>query len=448
MNTENQLTMIPIEKLEPHPDNPRKDVGDVSELADSIRASGIMQNLTVVPYEGKYRVIIGHRRLAAARMAGLAELPCLVTRMSCKEQLSTMLAENMQRVDLTVTEQVHGIQQLLDLGDTVDEISKKTGFSKATVKSRTKLSILPTEKMKEAEMRGATIEEYVKITQIEDEKERETLLENAGTRDFDWKFRNSVYRQEKKKYLPLMRAEAKKIADEMRSSNDRWSAKYEKIGCIGIADFKSKGADAFEPFKNQQNILWFDDGDVISFYAKAKKKKAEPLKKSEKEIAANKARAKLADLTRQAFELRKAFFEEFNTYNAESEKIIEEAIVIFSALKIVTYSSSNYELLNRCIKPFKEKEDGYCPDFLDVQKWFYHNKKKAKIQLLFSLMNDTEKKGFFKSEYGETMPTYDRNLLLQAEYNVLAELGYKISTEEMQLMNGTHEAFKEGQSND
>ena len=56
-------------------------------------------------------------------------------------------------------------------------------------------------------------------------------------------------------------------------------------------------------------------------------------------------------------------------------------------------------------------------------------------------MNDTEKKGFFKSGYGETMPTYDRNPLLQAEYNVLVELGYKISTEEMQLMNGTHELY-------
>lgn len=440
MNAENQLIMIPIEKLEPHPDNPRKDVGDVTELADSIKASGIMQNLTVVPYEGKYRVIIGHRRLAAAKTAGLTELPCLVTQMSYKEQLSTMLAENMQRVDLTVPEQVHGIQQLLDLGDTVDEISKKTGLSKATVKSRAKLSTLSAEKMKEAEERGATIEEYVKITQIEDEEERKTLLESAGTRDFAWKFNASVGRQEKKKYIPLMRAEAKKIAEEMKNGNDRWSAKYERIGYITVDDFKSKGADAFEPFKAQSNLLWFEEYNEISFYAKAKKQKAKPVKKSEKEIAANKARAKLAELTRQAFELRKAFFDEFNTYTAENEKIIEEAIVIFSALKITTCSSSDFEFLKKCIEPFKES-DGYCVNFLDAQKWFYQNKKKAKMQLLFSLMNDTERKGFFKGEYGETMPTYDRNLLLQAEYNVLVELGYKISTEEMQLMNGTHEAF-------
>ena len=231
--------------------------------------------------------------------------------------------------------------------------------------------------MKEAEMRGATIEEYVKITQIEDEKERKALLEKAGTRDFDWAFKSSVQRQEGKKYLPLMKAEAKKIAEKMKNGNDRWSAKYEKTGCINVDDFKSKGTDAFEPFKNQQNILWFEDYNGIYFYAKVKKQKAKPLKKSEKEIAANKARTKLADLTKQAFELRKAFFDEFNTYTAENEKIIEEAIMIFAALKVASYGSSNFEFLKKCIEPFKE-DDGYFVDFLDTQKWFYNNKKKQK----------------------------------------------------------------------
>ncbi|MBO6269431.1 MAG: ParB N-terminal domain-containing protein [Clostridium sp.] len=72
--------MLPIENLLPHPLNPRKDLGDLTELADSIRAQGVLQNLTVVPepLEGpdKYRILIGHRRHAAAKLAGLTELPC------------------------------------------------------------------------------------------------------------------------------------------------------------------------------------------------------------------------------------------------------------------------------------------------------------------------------------------------------------------------------------
>lgn len=126
------LTTIAIEKLHPHPDNPRKVLGDIDELADSIKANGILQNLTVVPMNDdwtEFTVIIGHRRLAAAKQAGLTELPCAVVEMTEKEQLSTMLTENMQRSDLTVYEEAKGCQLLLDLGDTVAEIAEKTGFS-------------------------------------------------------------------------------------------------------------------------------------------------------------------------------------------------------------------------------------------------------------------------------------------------------------------------------
>lgn len=79
-----EIKYIPVSKLWRHPDNPRKDLGDVTELAESIKVNGVLQNLTVVPLIGEitkkwdgesYRVIIGHRRLAAAKLAGLEELP-------------------------------------------------------------------------------------------------------------------------------------------------------------------------------------------------------------------------------------------------------------------------------------------------------------------------------------------------------------------------------------
>lgn len=96
MNKKSKLQMIPTDKLHPHPDNPRKVLGDIDELAESIKASGILQNLTVVPMNDdwtEFTVIIGHRRLAAAKQAGLTELPCAVVEMTEKEQLSTMRRE-------------------------------------------------------------------------------------------------------------------------------------------------------------------------------------------------------------------------------------------------------------------------------------------------------------------------------------------------------------------
>lgn len=100
------ITNINISKLRPHPNNPRKVIGDITELSDSIKKNGIFQNLTVIPTDDEmYTIIIGHRRFAAAKEAGLQELPCAIVEMTEKEQLSTMLLENMQREDLTVLEQ-------------------------------------------------------------------------------------------------------------------------------------------------------------------------------------------------------------------------------------------------------------------------------------------------------------------------------------------------------
>ena len=123
------LVEIPITSISPHPQNPRKDLGDLTELAESIRTTGILQNLTVVQNEDyTYTVIIGHRRLAAAKLAGLKTAPCAVVEMSEDDQLATMLTENMQRSDLTVYEQAEGIQLLLDRSFSIADIAEKTGF--------------------------------------------------------------------------------------------------------------------------------------------------------------------------------------------------------------------------------------------------------------------------------------------------------------------------------
>ena len=86
------IELIGVDLLYPHPQNPRGDVGDISELTESIRANGVFQNLTFIKGgagvpEGKdgYTVIIGHRRLAASKAAGLTELPCSVVEMDERE---------------------------------------------------------------------------------------------------------------------------------------------------------------------------------------------------------------------------------------------------------------------------------------------------------------------------------------------------------------------------
>lgn len=183
-----EMQYIPVKDIYPHPDNPRKDVGDVSELAASIKESGVLQNLTVVPAPevsaGVYRVVIGHRRLAAAKQAGLETVPCVVSYMTYKQQVATMLAENMQRCDLTPIEQAQGIQMMLDLGEDIKGVSDKTGLSETTVRRRVKLMQLDQDALKAAELRGGTLADYAELETLKDPERRNKVLKAIGTNNF------------------------------------------------------------------------------------------------------------------------------------------------------------------------------------------------------------------------------------------------------------------------
>ena len=183
------LVEIPITSISPHPQNPRKDLGDLTELAESIRTTGILQNLTVVQNDDyTYTVIIGHRRLAAAKLAGLETVPCAVVEMSEDDQLATMLAENMQRSDLTVYEQAEGIQLLLDRSFSISDIAEKTGFSESTIRRRTKLLELDKDAFKRSQQRQVSLADYEKLNEITDIETRNKLLDVLGTNNFNNEF--------------------------------------------------------------------------------------------------------------------------------------------------------------------------------------------------------------------------------------------------------------------
>ena len=172
-------------QLEPHPDNPRKDLGDLEELRESIREHGIMQNLTVIPTDDTlehFRILIGHRRFAASEGI-LTELPCvMVEGLSDREQVGIMLCENIQRSDLTYIEQARGFQMMLDLGDTVETIADKTGFSEKTIKSRLEINKLDEETLGEASERfQLSIADFMKLSKVKDVEKRNEILESVDS---------------------------------------------------------------------------------------------------------------------------------------------------------------------------------------------------------------------------------------------------------------------------
>ena len=188
----NITAQMDVSKLKHHPKNPRKDLGDLEELTKSIKANGIMQNLTIIPVNGsgncttwelavEYWVLIGNRRFEAAKRAGLDKVPCtIVENISEREQISIMLEENMQRSDLTPVEQAEGFQMMLDLGETIETIVEKTGFNKATVYHRLNLAKLDRSSLRtKQEEFQLSLSDLYALEQIRDVGTRNKILKEA-----------------------------------------------------------------------------------------------------------------------------------------------------------------------------------------------------------------------------------------------------------------------------
>lgn len=224
------VVMLNRSQLHPHPDNPRKDLGDLEELRESIKEHGIMQNLTVVPTDDNlddFRILIGHRRYAASEGI-LHELPCVIVEgLSDREQVGIMLCENMQRADLTVFEQAHGFQMMLDLGDTVETISEKTGFSEATVKHRLEINKLKKSAIDEAQQYfQLSIGDFIELEKVKDIKKRNEILgavdSSRELKDEVERYLDRIVRNENsKKYLALFKSLGWKESKEY-FYGDKW----------------------------------------------------------------------------------------------------------------------------------------------------------------------------------------------------------------------------------
>ena len=116
MKPEAQGTLtLPISDVESNSSQPRKhfDEAALAELADSIRQHGILQPLSVRRVGASYELIAGERRLRAAQLAGLTEIPCIVMSMDEKESGMAAMIENLQRQDLDFIEEAQGISRLM-----------------------------------------------------------------------------------------------------------------------------------------------------------------------------------------------------------------------------------------------------------------------------------------------------------------------------------------------
>ena len=188
----NEIKLINTSLIDPHPDNPRKNIGDVTDLADSIRANGLLSPLSVVPNGARDRVIAGHRRLQACKQAGTGAVPCFVLDLDPLQQLEAMVTENCQREQLTVLEEADAIQGMLDLGATTADVAHRLGRSADYVRDRRSAASIPAEIRHTRDDFGQlTIGQLMAIARYDGQPDRqERLAQAAGTSNFDYILHN------------------------------------------------------------------------------------------------------------------------------------------------------------------------------------------------------------------------------------------------------------------
>ncbi len=180
------LLYLRVDDIAPNPVQPRKSFDEeaLRELSDSIRSYGVLHPLTVRLRGGKYELVAGERRLRAAKLAGLREVPCMVMDVNLEDAGLLALVENLQRRDLNFLEEARGLQQLIQMfGLSQEEAARRIGRSQSAVANKLRLLKLP-EDVLEALLENGLSERHGRaLLRLSDADAQRAALETILQRD-------------------------------------------------------------------------------------------------------------------------------------------------------------------------------------------------------------------------------------------------------------------------
>jgi len=215
---------VPVGVLEPNPYQPRSvmDPARLSELAASIKESGIVQPILVRPHGGRYQIVAGERRWRAAQAAGLATVPVVVREIPDNRLLEVALVENIQRQELSPLEEAAAFQRMQeDLRLTQEEVAQKVGRERSTVANTLRLLRLPPAVkglLAEGRLDAGHARAILALDRAEDQ---EALARETARKGF------SVREVERRVALiraPQAKAEAKRVDANTRAAEEQLKA--------------------------------------------------------------------------------------------------------------------------------------------------------------------------------------------------------------------------------
>lgn len=204
---------IPIDRIVTNTLQPRKDFGDLKEMADSIKEKGILEPVLIRPRNGKFEIVAGERRYRAAKLAGLTQIPCIEHDIADNEALELSIIENIQRKDLSIYEQAFSLKSLSEIyGYTHQEIAQKIGKSRVTVTELIRITDLPEEILKTcAELNINSKTFLLELVKLKDVEEMTEMLNSYSEKPFS---RDKIKEKRKGKEEEKEEKEEKEPIDE------------------------------------------------------------------------------------------------------------------------------------------------------------------------------------------------------------------------------------------
>ena len=452
MDTIGTVHMLWTNQLIPNPDNPRKDLGDIGELEKSIRKNGIMQNLTVVPADDdmeEFMVLIGHRRLEAAKAAGLCKVPCVIAEgLTREEQLAIMLEENMQRNDLTVLEQAESFQMMIELGNTIESLTEKTGFSESTIRHRLKIAELDSEMLRKREEDPDLQLSLTDLYELEKIKSLETRNSVLGAaisgEDLRRRARNAAAQEKVDEAFErcaaiMQQAGLKPAGKDVKS----WSAGLDRVWSdeLNNPELIRMLKDKLEELDTETKYIYLRDYGRI-FVMKKKKPQKHEMTEEEK-------RRKELDKRRKAFvEIQKAYDRrrhDFILNELQGSKLTEEQKheIMTRAIEILLRYGQGTPITAAETAAYVEEIDRW--KVTDEQKEAALNMEPWVVMLAAADYDMGLYSGMYRVliQYNGKINTKNVEGIMEI-YNLLAKYGYEMEPEEKAMLDGTHELYGEG----
>jgi ParB family chromosome partitioning protein len=339
-----------------------------------------------------------------------------------------MLAENMLRADLTVPEQAESIQLMLDLGETTQTIARMTGFSETTVRRRAKLAEYGIEKVSEGIARGGTLTDYVELEQIDDAETRRKLLDDIGTRNFQYALNFAMRHQESKKNLSSLLAKLDTFAKPFPDGVSPYQPRFTHI----VTFSRNAVPEDFEWPRAAKDGKYFykTDDTYTTLYEEKEKQKTKNNISAEQQDYIRRGK-QLDELCKLAADTRLNWAKEFRPQKWQRDQIFE--------FLCHSTGSGNYSYKALADILGVEKTNSYiitCEDVTELIEAVGADR--YAFAAAFAAYQN-----YYRIRPHEGI-VYDKDTILPEFYKHLETLGYPVSDEERALADGTHELYAKG----